>query len=70
MLNISSTEYRTYPIKYLNRGLFWVMQTLGGHGHSGGYDQLLFDCLRNFIDINVWITDYARLVLEDQRNRN
>ena len=36
------TEYRTHRIKYLNRGLFWVYQTLGGHGHSGGYDQLLF----------------------------
>ena len=44
------TEYRIYLIKYLDQGLFWVMQILGGHGHSGGYDQFLFD-LRNIIDI-------------------
>ena len=40
------TEYYTYPIKYLNSGLFWDYQTLGGHGHSDGYDQLLFGSLR------------------------
>ena len=34
------TEYRTYLIKYLNRGQFRDSQTLGGHGHSSGYDQL------------------------------
>ena len=64
IIDLPFTEYRTHPIKYLNRGLFGVMQTLGGHGHSGGYDQLLFVRLRNLIDIKGWITDYARLVLE------
>ena len=64
------TEYRTHPIKYLNRGQFRDSQTLGGHGHSGGYDQLLFGRLRYLIDIKGWITDYARLVLKDQRYRN
>ena len=54
------TEYRTHPIKYLNQGLFWVCQTLGGQGHSGGYDQLLFVLLRNLTsDVKGWITDYA-----------
>ena len=24
-----------HPIKYLNWGVFWDYQTLGGHGHSG-----------------------------------
>ena len=37
------TEYRTYPIKYLNFSLFQVMQALDGHGHFGGDDLLLFD---------------------------
>ena len=58
----------THPIKYLNRGLFGVFQTLGGHGHSGGYEMLLFGCVRNLTaDIKGWITDYARSVLKDQR---
>ena len=39
-------------------------------GHSGGCDQLLFGRLKNLIDIKGWITDYARLVLKDQQNRN
>ena len=65
------TEYRTHPIKYLNRGQFWGSQTLGGHGHSGGYDQLLFGRLGSLTaDIMDRITDYARLVLKDQQNRN
>ena len=64
------TENSTYPTEYLNRGLLQVYQTLCGHGHSGGYDQLLFGRLWNLIDIKGWITDYARLVLKDQRNRN
>ena len=64
------TEYHTRHIKF-NRGLFWVFQTLGGHGHSGRYDQLLFGRLRNLTaDIKGWITDYAQLVLKDQRKRN
>ena len=45
-------------------------QTLGGHCHSGGYDQLLFVRLKNLIDIKGWITDYAWLVLVGQQNRN
>ena len=46
-------------------------QTLGGHGHSGGYDLLLFGRPRNLTaDIKGWITDYAWLVLKDQQNRN
>ena len=49
------TEYRTHPIKQLNRGLFQDYQTLGGHGHSGGYDQLLFSPLRNLVDIKGYI---------------
>ena len=63
-------EYRTHPIKYFNRGQSRDGQTLGGHGHSGGYDQLLFGRLRYLIDIKGRITDYARLVLKDQQNRN
>ena len=55
--------------KYLNCGMFWVMQTLGGLGHFGGYDQLLFDHLKNLIDIKGQSTDYAWLVLVDQQNR-
>ena len=35
------------------------MQTLGGHGDFGGYGQLLFDRLRNLINIKGLITDYA-----------
>ena len=45
--------------KYLNWGLFRVMQTLGGHGHFDGYDHLLFDLLKNLRDIKGRITDYA-----------
>ena len=52
------TDYRTYLIKYLNWGLFRVMQTLGGHGHFGGYDHLLFDRLKNLIDIKIMISDH------------
>ena len=36
------------------------MQTLGGHGHFDGYDDLLFDHLENLMDIKGRITDYAR----------
>ena len=53
------TEYHTYPIKYLNQGLFLVIQTLSCHGYFGGYDHLLFDHLRNLIDIKGGITDCA-----------
>ena len=35
------------------------MQTVGGHGHFGGYHQLLFDRLKNLIDIMGQITDYV-----------
>ena len=38
---------RTYPIKYLELGLFWVMQILGRHGHFGEYDHFLFYRLKN-----------------------
>ena len=55
--------------KTLNEGRFGSCK-LVGHGHFGGYDNLLFDCLRILIDIKGWITDYAWLVLKDQRNRN
>ena len=61
---------KAHPIKRLNWGLFRDYQTLGGHGHSGGYGQLLFGRLRNLINIKGLITDYARLVLKDQQNRN
>ena len=47
------TEYRIYPIKYLNRGLFRVMQTLGGHNHFGGYDQPLFYRLKNRVGLQI-----------------
>ena len=38
------------------------MQTLGGHGNFGGYNHLLFNRLKNLIDIKGRITDYAWVV--------
>ena len=35
------------------------METLGDHGHFGGYDHLFFDHVKNVIDIKGWITDYS-----------
>ena len=56
------TDYCTCPIKYLNWGLLWVMQTLDDHGHFGGYNHLLFDRLKHLIDI-MGITDNAWFAL-------
>ena len=46
------------------------MQTLGGYGHFGRYDHLMFERLKNLIDIKGRILDYAWLAIEDQQNRN
>lgn len=43
----------------LTEGSLGTVKLTGGHGHSGGYDQLLFGRLRYLIDIKGWITDYA-----------
>ena len=39
--------------------MFWIVQTLDGHGHFYGYDDLLFNRLKNLIDIKGWIRDYV-----------
>ena len=64
-------KLKCVKLKITEKCKLTAINYIGGHGHSGGYDQLLFGRLRYLAaDIMGRITDYARLVLKDQQNRN